>query len=265
MTDPPRSVAFDRAAEYYDETRGLTPEGTKRQTEILAAELAGRGRVLEIGIGTGQVALPLHAVGVDVVGIDLAMPMMLKLVEKSGGRSPMPLVQTDATRMPFPDGAFGAAYCRWVLHLIPAWRTALVETGRVLRPGGAILVSLGAAGPQDTPESEIRARFAELAGVSFEPSGLMWSGYDELDVAMGELGATPRALPTFIEVERTGLDGFIDGIASNAYSWTWKLEDPDRLRRVAGEVRTWAEGRYGPFDRVPRTEYEVTWRAYDLP
>lgn len=258
------SVAFDRAAEYYDETRGLSAEGARRQTELLAGELTDRGRVLEIGVGTGQIALPLSDAGIPVVGLDLALPMLARLVQKAGGRSPFPLVQADATRMPFRDGSFGAAYVRWVLHLIPSWRSAVAEAVRVLRPAGAILVSLGSAGA-NTLQAEIQERFARLAGVSFEPSGLMWSGYDELDGQMHELGATPRALPTFTDLERDGLDAFIEGIARNRYSWTWKVRDPDLLSHVAGEVRRWAEERYGRLDQIPRQEYEVTWRAYDLP
>ncbi len=264
LTDvEPSSVAFDRAAEYYDATRGLSPAGVRRQTDLLAGELAGRGRVLEVGVGTGQVALPLHEAGVDVCGLDLARPMMDKLIEKAGGR-PFPLVQADATQMPFRDGTFDATIVRWVFHLIPAWRAALGETVRILGPAGTILVSLGAAGGEDTPQSEIHARFVELAGVTFEPSGLMWAGYDELDAAMLALGATPRPLAPFVEVERDGLDAFLDGIANSAYSWTWSIADPERLGRVARELRVWAEERYGPLDRVPRQEFEVTWRAYDL-
>ena len=87
------SVSFDRAAEYYDATRGYTPEGERAMVDILTDELRGRGRVLEIGVGTGQVALPLHAAGIPLVGLDLARPMMDRLVEKAGGRSPFPLVQ----------------------------------------------------------------------------------------------------------------------------------------------------------------------------
>ena len=265
LTDVERSsVAFDRAAECYDATRGLSPAGVRRQTDLLAIELAGRGPVLEVGIGTGQVGLPLHEAGLVVFGLDLARPMMDKLIEKAGGRSPFPLVQADATRIPFRDGAFGAAIARWVFHLIPAWPAALDEIVRILGREGTIFVSLGAMG-KDTPQSEIHARFAELAGVTFQPSGLMWAGYDELDAAMLALGATPRPLPSFVDVERDGLDAFLDGIANSAYSWTWSVEDPELVRRVAREIRVWAEERYGPIDRVPRREFEVTWRAYDLP
>ncbi len=147
------SVAFDRAAEYYDRTRGSSPEGLRKTIDLLTGELRDRGTVLEVGVGTGQLGLPLHDAGIAVIGLDLARPMMDKLVEKAGGRSPFPLVQGDATRMPFRDGAFGGAYLRWVLHLIPAWGDALAEIVRVVRPGGVFLASLGSYGGR---RSEVR-------------------------------------------------------------------------------------------------------------
>lgn len=261
MSDHPASVAFDRAAEYYDRTRGLSPQGMRRTIELLAGELRGRGSVLEVGVGTGQLALPLHAEGVLVVGLDLARPMMDKLVEKAGERSPLPLVQADATRMPFFDGAFGGAYLRWVLHLIPDWRTALSEMARVVRPGGVLLTSIGG---YSRLRSEIQERFAELTGISAEPPGLAWTGEDELEEAMGALGLAGRDLPRFTEVERDGLDGFMDAVDQNRFSWTWKVDDALRARAVA-EVRRSVEERYGPLDQIPLEEHEIAWRAYDLP
>ena len=50
----------------------------------LLAELAGSGRALELGIGTGRIALPLAARKVDVVGIDAAQSMIDRLKSKSG-------------------------------------------------------------------------------------------------------------------------------------------------------------------------------------
>src|SRR2546422_3706400 len=115
------SISFERASEYYDRTRGMSEEGARRTVELLADELGDRGLVLEVGVGTGQLAIPLHRAGIPVIGIDLAWSMLAKLIEKGGGRSPVPLVIGDATEMSFADDAFGAAYLRWVLHLIPAW------------------------------------------------------------------------------------------------------------------------------------------------
>ena len=51
------SVSFDRVAEHYDATRGRSATGTAHETELLAAALPASGRVLEIGVGTGQVAI----------------------------------------------------------------------------------------------------------------------------------------------------------------------------------------------------------------
>ncbi|MEA2555902.1 MAG: hypothetical protein QOI60_1233, partial [Actinomycetota bacterium] len=138
-----RSVSYDRIAERYDATRGYSPAGTARIAQLLASEFEGRGKVLEIGVGTGQLALSLHTNRVDVTGVDRSVPMISKVGEKAGGRSPFPLVVGDATVMPFRDRAFGAAYFRWILHLIRDWRDVMAEAVRVVGPGGVIAGEIG--------------------------------------------------------------------------------------------------------------------------
>ena len=54
------SSRFDRAAAHYDTTRAISDEAMARTIELLASELLGRGRALEVGVGTGLLALPLH-------------------------------------------------------------------------------------------------------------------------------------------------------------------------------------------------------------
>jgi SAM-dependent methyltransferase len=255
------STSFDRAAAYYDETRGLTDEAVGRQTELLAGELHGRGRTLEIGVGTGQVALPLAQTGIRIVGLDLAEPMLRVLIEKAGGL-PFPLVLGDATRLPFADRSFGAGVARWVFHLIASWRMALAEIVRVVGPGGVLLFLLGSYGTG--PRAQIQDRFNELLGLANEPVGLMWGDVGTLDAAMAELGASARSLPTISDVEHQPLSVFLDGIERNRYSWTWRIP-PAELGRVTPEVRAWAEQRFGPLDATPTHRFELSWRAYDLP
>ena len=130
-------------------------------TALLSSELRGRGRALEIGVGTGLVALPLAAAGVPLVGLDLSAPMLAKLVEKAGGRPPFPLVVGDATTLPFADDRFGAAVVRHVLHLVPAWRQVVAELVRVVAPGGLVLVS---SGQVPEPWHELTDRFMDRVG-----------------------------------------------------------------------------------------------------
>jgi SAM-dependent methyltransferase len=255
------STSFDRAAAYYDETRGLPDDAVREQTALLANELRGRGRALEIGVGTGQVALPLCDAGISIVGLDLSEPMLRVLLEKAPSR-PIPVVLGDATRLPFADAAFGAGVARWVFHLIVAWRTALEEIVRVVRPGGVLLFLLGSYGTG--PRAQIQDRFNELLGLANELVGIMWGDVATLDAAMAELGASVRPLSPIMAAEHQPLSVFLDGIDRNRYSWTWRIP-PDDLARVTPEVRAWAEKRFGPLDAPPTHRFELAWRAYDLP
>ena len=75
----------ERVAEVYDEWYGGSgPLDTDAAVATLA-ELAGSGRVLELGIGTGRLALPLAERGLEVHGVDSSPAMVAKLREKPGG------------------------------------------------------------------------------------------------------------------------------------------------------------------------------------
>ncbi|HEY2965058.1 MAG TPA: class I SAM-dependent methyltransferase [Actinomycetota bacterium] len=255
------SIRFDTAADHYDKTRAVSDETMDRTISLLSSELRDRGRVLEVGVGTGLLALRLHESGIPVSGLDLSAPMLAKLVEKAGGAPPFPLVLGDATTMPFADGVFGAAYLRWVLHLIPDWRAGLAEMARVVRPGGVLLVSLGAF---DEVGTAIRARFSEITGLSTDPVGLMWGEHDALDAELEGLGARLRLLPAIRDEGEEPLGTFLDALEEGRWSWTWHVPEDARLDAVR-ELRPWAEERYGPLDRGERYSIETVWRAYDLP
>lgn len=85
------SGAFD-AARYGDKIADLYDRlyeelfDKEGAVEFLAA-LAGEGRALELGIGTGRIALPLRAMGVEVHGIDASEAMVERLREKPGGEN----------------------------------------------------------------------------------------------------------------------------------------------------------------------------------
>ncbi len=255
------SVNFDRAAAYYDATRGI-PEGAMVRTiELLAPELVQRGLILEVGVGTGQLALPLRAAGANVIGVDISAAMLARILDKTVGGRPPPLARADATRLPFNAGSFGAAYLRWVLHLIPSWVTALEELVRVLAPGGVVIVQLGngSAGHR----GEIRRRCCGLVGMSQKPPGLDWGDTAGLDEAMAALGCELRLLGPIRDEYRERLGDYLDEIDAGMYSWTWGIDDAGRRGAVAA-IRPWAQERWGPLDREIAHTDETYWRAYDV-
>jgi SAM-dependent methyltransferase len=93
-------------ADIYDEHHAfLVP--TEAQLSLLA-ELAGGGQALELGIGTGRVALPLAARGVKVEGIDASVSMVARMRSKPGGEV-LPVVLGDMADVA-PAGRFRLVY-----------------------------------------------------------------------------------------------------------------------------------------------------------
>ena len=255
------SLSFDRAASFYDRTRGLSADAAVRVTELLTGELTGRGRCLEIGVGTGRIAWPLHETGVAMTGIDLSRPMMGVLIEKAGGRVPFPLAQADATILPFPDHRFGAAVASHVFHLIPEWRRALDEVTRVVRPGGVFLSSRGGRDRQGALAA-VRAEFQARLGADAVHIGATHAGGDVEDALAG-LGAQERPLPVVHATHTTTVATLIDSLEAGQWSWAWGVPET-RLHEAAEHTREWARSRLGPLEEPVTFEYEVPWRAFDL-
>lgn len=84
MSDYDETTYGERIAEVYD-TLTQIPKDTNEAVGFLA-ELAGRGRVLELGIGTGRLALQLRERGVRIEGIDASPAMVSQLRRKPGGQ-----------------------------------------------------------------------------------------------------------------------------------------------------------------------------------
>src|SRR5215211_953512 len=140
-------VSFDRAAEYYDATRGYRDGSAERIRDAIVAH-TGAGpstRWLELGVGTGRIALPFIRAGYDYTGVDISQAMMDRLVGKLAEDSGRPeyrfeLRQADITELPFEDSAFDVIIMVHVLHLVADWQAVLREARRVLRPGGWLLL-----------------------------------------------------------------------------------------------------------------------------
>ncbi len=253
------SVCFDRAAEFYDRTRGVDPASMRKIVSMLVPELQGRGRCLEIGVGTGRIALPLAQAGAAMAGVDLSLAMLNRLVAKWGG-SCFPIAAGDATLLPFPAGTFGAGLGCHILHLIPRWREAVDELVRVVRPGGVLLLDVG--GLNWEPD-EVERRFAQEAGLD-RPRFVGLESPEALDEALAQRGARPRRLPSIERQSVRTVGERLSSIQQNLFSWTWPLSDEVREDAVTA-TRSWALEKFGSLDATIARDTTIIWRAYDLP
>jgi SAM-dependent methyltransferase len=167
----------ERVAARYDESAAemFDPAAVEPVVDLLV-ELAGGGRALELGIGTGRIALPLSKRGVPVHGIELSKAMAARLRAKPGGED-IGVTIGDFTTTTV-EGTFSVAYLVFNTIMNLTTQAAQVACFRNvaahLEPGGCFVIETGVPGLQRLPPGEtIRA---------FHVSETRW-GFDEFDVA----------------------------------------------------------------------------------
>ena len=169
---------FDEpVADNYDESSEemFAPEVVGPAVAFLAG-LAGDGAALELGVGTGRIALPLAARGVRVHGIELSRAMVQRLRAKPGG-SDIPVTIGDFATVSVP-GTFRLAYL--VFNTIENLTSQAAQVACFrnvaahLEPGGFFVIEVNVPGLRRLPPGE---RF-----VIFDFGERHW-GIDEYDVA----------------------------------------------------------------------------------
>jgi SAM-dependent methyltransferase len=175
--DDPDGHFGQRVAAHYDESTPEMFEAAAIDPVVdLLAGLAGGGRALELGIGTGRIALPLAARGVEVHGIELSQAMVARLRAKPGGdRIPVTIGDFSTTHV---DGVFSLAYLVFNTINNLTTQAAQVACFRTvaahLASGGCFVIEVGVPDLRRLPPGE---RY-----VTFDVSDRHW-GIDEYDVA----------------------------------------------------------------------------------
>lgn len=243
MTDPDGYFGEPVAANYDEGANTMfRPEVVDPTVDFLAA-LAGDGRALELGIGTGRIALPLAARGVPVDGIELSRAMVARMRAKPGGDDIGVTIGDFSSAKAGPAGSYRLAYL--VFNTISNVTT---QDGQVdvfrnvaehLQPGGSFVIEVGVPDLRRLPYGE---RF-----VIFDASGQHW-GVDEYDVATQGLVSH--------HFERVGDETFHYSSGPFRYVWPSELDLMARLSGLRLRER-WAGWRREPYTNDSTTHVSV--------
>ena len=230
----------------YDESSAdmFDPAVVEPVVDVLAG-LAGTGRALELGIGTGRIALPLARRGVPVHGIELSEAMAARLRAKPGGEDVGVTIGDFATAT--VPGTFSVAYL--VFNTISNLTTQAEQVACFrnvaahLEPGGRFVIEVGIPELQRLPPGET-ARVFHL-------SATRW-GIDEYDVACQRLVSH--------HFETVG--GVVEHVAM-PFRYTWPAE-LDLMAQLAGMTLRdrWSGWRGQPFTGDSRSHVSV-WERGD--
>ena len=204
------STYGERFADVYDEWYGDVTDVAA--TVAVLTSLAGGGPVLELGVGTGRLAIPLVEGGLEVHGIDASPAMLERLRAKPGGGAVHATVGDFADAGPaHPDGfalAFVAFNTLFNLATAEAQQRCFTNVAGRLRPGGAFVVEAFVPDPDAAPAGaglttrsigvdhvELQATLADLgaqtisgstvtitaSGITLRPWHIRWATPDQLD------------------------------------------------------------------------------------
>jgi SAM-dependent methyltransferase len=162
------SSHFDEIAGEYDHSlpAHVVEHYLRKRTAFITSVSPSGSRVLDVGCGTGALAVRLAGTGYDVTGIDPSDGMLDVLRRRN---TPVAAVLGSGTELPFATDSFDLVYCVAVMHHVADpddVRATLVEMTRVSRPGGRVLIwdhnprnpywgPLMARVPQDTGEERL--------------------------------------------------------------------------------------------------------------
>jgi len=140
VESPDPSEYGERIAPVYDDLFGAVLD-TDEAVACLAG-LAGGGPVLELGIGTGRLAIPLHQRGIEVHGVDASEAMVARLRAKPGGEA-LPVTLGDLRDVPV-DGVFPLIFLAFnTIFALPDQDQQVrcfQAVAEHLRPGGAFVI-----------------------------------------------------------------------------------------------------------------------------
>ena len=252
------TVSFDRVSDIYDATRGFLPGISEQVTDFILNLVSPTAdtKFYETGIGTGRIAVPIAKRGYSYTGVDISEKMLAELHQKLEGVShKLTAIKGDATALPFDNNSFDVALVVHVFHLISAWKQALAEIRRVLKPGGILLYTHGYANSVSAG-SEVNAQrweFNEHWKAILEGYGHPLPSYGATEEeVLAELEAQGATLETEIaaqwRVEDT-VSKFIENQENKIQSAAWSIPD-DIFPHAIQDLRNWALERYGSLDYI---------------
>lgn len=242
--EPGASSDYSRIADLYDATRNVPADVLRegyaraRRADLLPAA----GLVLDAGCGTGQMSLPLAAMGYDIRGYDLSAAMA-EVARRKVGSLRARYAVADVKELPEADATFDAVVVGKLFQHVGGWERGIGEVVRVLKPGCCLFL-IDERGGFKSPVREHLGRLVDAAGFAVRLPGTR--DPDEIARAVAEAGCDP------VSFDASGLTWeneisfgeTLDQLKARTFAEFWAVPD-EAYEQAIAETEAWIETQPG--------------------
>ena len=228
------SLSFDGLTAYYDQTRTFDPSCFGQAVDWLAGRFPPFTfpAILEPGVGTGRIALPLVERGYQVTGVDISEEMLKVCTAQSralGMNSTFRCLRADAVCLPLRAMSFDLCVAVHLFYFISDWRGAVREMLRTLKPSGTLILLHTGFGTEVPYLNERYRKTASELEYTFPTYGVR-STSEVVDYAVS-LGCAAERVdePEWEWTTKISLSEALEHLRNRAYSFTKGVPDAVHL------------------------------------
>lgn len=255
---PYHEMSYKAVAPIYNAINNI-PLAAARDLGRAVVDIVGAGaRIVDLGGGAGRISVPI-AENTRMTAVDIEQEMLRASKALAAERGVgMRHIVADVLKLPFADDSFDAMITTNVLHQVPAWRDALREAARVLKPGGKMLFGRDVLN-EDSCAYRLRSKLREVTGEIAPALRPTDAAGPTLFKHLTEIGARPAGRVMACSwVERVSPAGVLERMQNKTHNETWSLDDETHGALMA-RLRPWAAQEFADLgaDEDVRWSFEI--------
>mgnify|MGYP000454034085 CR=1 FL=1 len=251
---PYHNMSYKDVAATYNDINSI-PLGAADDLGKAVAKIVGDGAtIMDFGGGAGRISVPI-AKYTNMTALDIEIEMLRASKALADARGiTMRHVTGNVLGMPYPDNAFDAIITTNVLHQVPAWREAMVEAARIMKPGAVMIFGRDNLN-EDSCAFRLRSKLREITGALDPNMRPTDAAGPTLFQHLMEMGGRPVGRDIACTwIETVSPNDILGRMQNRTHNETWSLGNEIHSQLMT-QIRAWAAAEFDDLD----AKEDVNW------